>query len=233
MKKLTFNSIKERLRKIPFGKFWKGLPKIAKAVLLLVMAWLLLRLFNIVPSFGNLFRSQPVLIEDSPILIKEIKPLAELTTIISYDEVVVDSVKVTDKNVKLELFNQILPAPLLPNVIPRIVIIGKGKVIAGIDLKAMPDSNIVIRKDSVHLVLPDARILDVIINPSDFETFDEDGDWSAAEVQAIKSRAKDKLLQRALNRQILQKANAKGKAVMENFLRSVGYKKVTVVQRVH
>lgn len=72
-------------------------------------------------------------------------------------------------------------------------------------------------------------ILDAIINPSDVETFEEKGKWSAEDVTSVKMKARNKIIERALQHNILQKADLKAKNVMENFLLSSGYKKVNVV----
>ncbi|WP_301923206.1 DUF4230 domain-containing protein, partial [Ferruginibacter sp.] len=68
----------------------------------------------------------------------------------------------------------------------------------------------------------------VILNPSDFETFEETGTWTDAEVRALKMKLKDKLIITVLRQNILPKASDKAKLLIENFLTSVGFKKVTI-----
>ena len=63
---------------------------------------------------------------------------------------------------------------LIPLPIPEkrtLVLIVKGKVIAGIDLKTLTEKDLYVKDDSVSITLPAAKILEVITNPSDIETF--------------------------------------------------------------
>ena len=107
--------------------------------------------------------------------------------------------------------------------------IRKGKITAGIDLKNLPDSNVFVKDDSVRLFLPGPKITDVFINPSGTETFYENGQWSNDEVVAVKKAARNRLLAEAGKQQLLQKAAAKAKAVLEQFLRLSGFKKITII----
>jgi hypothetical protein len=59
----------------------------------IIMIVYLLQQANIIPSFKNIFKPKAVLIDNTPILITEIKSMAQLMTITVYDEVVLDSVK--------------------------------------------------------------------------------------------------------------------------------------------
>lgn len=195
---------------------------------IIVSVWILQKL-NIIPSANDLFKPQPVVIDETPVLLKQIKSIAQLITVAAYDEVVVDSV-IADKGSRIgKFFNPFSPYPILPVVDKRIVLIGRGKVLAGTDLNNLKDGDIQVVNDSIKLKLNRAVILDVIINPGDFETFDEKGQWNDEAVRAVKMKAKQKMIDRALQHNILQKADAKAKAVMENFLLSSGYEKVNVV----
>jgi hypothetical protein len=63
------------------------------------------------------------------------------------------------------------------------------------------------------------------MNPSDFETFAEEGNWSAGEITEIKIRMRDKIRERALQNQILVKAGQRSIMIIDNFLRNIGFKK--------
>ena len=78
------------------------------------------------------------------------------------------------------------------------------------------------------MILPRAEILQVILNPSGFEIFEEKGKWSDDEMKAVKIKSRDRLIAKALQQNILQKAAAKGKGMMENFLTAAGFKKISV-----
>ena len=178
----------------------------------------ILRQINWLPNLSFL-KSKPVLIDETSILVKEIKNVSQLIAIKAYDETSLDSSKEKD-------------LPSFPGLRPdrdRIVIIAKGVVTAGMDLKKIKQEDVKFQHDTLVLKLPQASILEVVVNPSDFETFDEKGHWSDADITNIKVRIRNKILQRALSNQILDKATIRSKLVMENFLSVLGYHKVILI----
>ena len=181
-------------------------------IILVLAPILILKQMNWLPSW-NMFSSKPVTIDDTPILVKEIRSLGQVITATYYDEVVVDS---TIKH----------PFPQLPITDDKLVIIARGKVLAGVDLKLLADSSINVTKDTVRMQLPQTKILDVIINPGDYETFQEKGKWSPEAVTAVKLTAKNKITANAYNKNIIDKANSKARAVLEDFLHAAGFKVV-------
>jgi hypothetical protein len=188
--------------------------------LLLKSTWL--------PLVVNFFKPKPVVIDDTPILIKQINELAQLCTITVFDEVVADSVEIRSKSIVESLLPDLSAFGSLPITGRRIVIVAKGKIVAGTDLKKLQQQSIFIHEDSVAVRLPHAEILDAIINPSGIETFSEMGTWTDKEITAVKIKARTKMINRALQQNILTKANERSKMLMENFLRGAGFKKVTV-----
>lgn len=184
------------------------------------------------PSLTNIFTPKPVVIEDTPILIKQINELAQMCTITIFDEVVADSVEIRRKSTIETLLPDFSSFGNLPITGRRVVIIAKGKIIAGTDLKKLQPESISVQGDSVAVILPKAEILDAIINPSDIETFSEIGVWNDNEITAVKVKARNKMIDRALKQQILQKANDRSVMLIENFLRSSGFKRVVVKIRV-
>lgn len=180
------------------------------------------------PSFTGIFKPKPVVIEETPILIKQINELAQLCTITMFDEVVADSVEIRKKSPTESLLPDFSGFGNLPVTGRRVVIIAKGKIIAGTDLKKLRVQDIYMQGDSVSIVIPKAEILDAVINPSGIETFSETGQWSDAAITAVKIKARNKMISRALQQQILSKADERTVMLMENFLRGVGFKKVMV-----
>ncbi len=176
---------------------------------------------NWLPSFGNFFKSKPITIDNTPILIKEINNLSQLITITSFDEVVMDSTKKSKR----------LPGTFFPPPDSKIVLIAKGRVMGGVNLKKLKNEDILVDKDSVRILFPPAEILNTILNPSDFETFDETGSWTAEEVIQIKLRMREKIIQRGLAQGLLSKSAVRCKMIMENFLINVGFKKVEITFR--
>lgn len=205
----------------------KSIRNIAITVLLLIVVIFALRKLDVIPSFHDIFAPKDVVIDNTPILIKDIKQISQLFTITVYDEVVMDSTKYAQQNVLSKILQYAVPGTA-PSGFATVVLVAKGRVIAGTDLQKITEKDVFIERDSVSLQLPQAQILDVIVNPSDVSTFSETGDWQPDEITQVKSRIKNKLVQRALAQDVLNKANTQGVAIMENFLRTVGYKKVTV-----
>ena len=184
-------------------------------IILLFAAILILKKMDWLPSW-NIFSSKPVTIDDTPILIKDIRSLGQVITATFYDEVVVDSV------IKRQF-------PQFPLTDDQLVIIARGKVLAGMDMKGLADSSVTVTKDTVRMQLPQTKIIDVIINPGDYETFQEKGKWSQEAVTAVKLKAKDKITGNAMNKKIIEKANTKAKAVLEDFFHAAGFKVVFLI----
>lgn len=199
---------------------------LAVIVIAVLLLWLTSKQWF--PSIKDIFKSQPVVIDNTPILIKEINELAQLCTVTAYDEVVADSVESSIRGLKDAMLGY---ANALQMIGPqkKLVIIARGRVVAGVDLKKLSAQDFFIEKDSVSLSLPAAQIFDAIMNPSDFEIFIEQGFWSNDAVTAVKVKARKAMVKRALQQQILQKATDRSKTMMENFLRNSGYSKVNVI----
>ncbi len=143
-------------------------------------------------------------------------------TMTSFDEVVVDSSKKTEGGIPG------LAASTNEEVSSEIVIIGKGQVVAGIDLLELDERKIYLKDDSVSITLPRAKVLDAIVNPSQYEIFIEEKGWNPEEVNHLKVQARDMMVKRSVDQGLLKKADTKAKMIMENFLRSAGFKRISV-----
>jgi len=206
----------------------KGMFRSARTIIILVITLVLvviiLRKTDLIPSLSDIFSARPVRLEETPMVVREIHELAQLVTMSAQDEVVADSVRISTK----DIIAHMLP---IPNGIinpDKLVIVGRGRVVAGMDLKAMKEEDVHVYKDSVAIRLPKASILEVVMNPSDFNTFSEVGAWSPEAVTLVKLKARDILVKRALDRGLLQKAQARGELLMKNFLNTAGFKKVSI-----
>lgn len=197
-------------------------------VILLIATYWVLRESDALRSWKAPFAARPIIIDQTPILIKEIKSIGQLITYISYDEIVADSVIVTRGSAFVNAFNHLSPVPFLPSADKQLVLIVKGKVLVGTDLSLLTDTSVTIKNDTVTIFLPKPKIIDAIVNPSDFETFVEKGNWTSKEVTLVKIKARRKLQARALQQDILAKADTKAKTIMQDFLGSMGYKKVLI-----
>lgn len=209
----------------------KRLVKFILLILIIVSGIYIMRHMPSIPSFSDLFKSSSPVIDNTAILVKEINNLAQLVTITAYDEIAIDSTKdgwsVFNNPLIPGLLN--LPNPRGPD--QKLIIIGKGKIMAGINLAKLTAGDVFVKKDSVSLILPKAELLQVILNPSGFEIFEEKGKWSDDEMKAVKIKARNRLIAKALQQGILQKAATRGKLIMENFLAAAGFKKMSVTVR--
>jgi len=203
-------------------KFSKRIVVIVAVVLLTIF---LLQKINLLPSFKNIFSSKPINIEETPVVIQQINTLAQLITVTYSDEIVMDSSKIG--NGMPSLLPMAIGAVLTPSL-DNLVIIGRGQVIAGNDLKNLKENDVIVTGDSIALTLPHAKILQTIVNPSGFETFVEKGDWSETSVTALKIKIRNEIGRRAIQQNVLSKADDRCKNIMEVFLRNTGFKKVAV-----
>lgn len=203
----------------------KALQKYLVIAAVALMIIFLFQKINWLPSFKNIFKSQPVLIEETPIIITEINALAQLITITFTDEIVMDTAKIGNGMPSL------LPTNIGTMLVPgmdRLVIIGRGKVLVGTNLKNIQENDIHVTGDSIHVLVPHAKILQTIMNPSDFETFDEKGNWNEDAVTALKIKIRNEINRHTVEQNVLQKADARCKNIIETFLRNAGFKKVEI-----
>lgn len=198
------------------------------ALIVVITIYWLLQKSDAIPSLKDLFGAKEVKIGETPILIKEIKSIGQLVTYTFFDEVVADSTIVTRGSAFVNAFNRLSPVPLLPSADKQLVLIGRGKVLAGTDLSQLADTSVTIKNDTVTFFLPEPKIFEAIVNPSDFETFVEKGNWTSEEVTLVKLKARRKLEARALHQNILAKADTKAKTILQDFLGNMGYKNVLI-----
>jgi len=209
----------------------KRLTRFIVLMLLILAVIYAMQRIKLLPSFADIFKSQPVEIENTVILVKEINSLAQLITISAYNEIAIDSTKKGWSLFNNPLIPSLLNLPNLKKADYKLVLIGKGKILAGVNLAKLTATDVFIQKDSVSVMLPKAEIFQVILNPSGFDVFEETGTWTDDEVKAVKIKLREKLVANALKENILKKAGTKAVSVMENFLRAAGFKKVKVVIR--
>ncbi len=196
-------------------------------VALVAITFFILQRVKLLPSFSDWFKEKPILIDNTPLVITQIKTIALLNTASLYKEMVIDSVSLQKADLPAVFY------PLTFSTEPvsykkELVLIVKGKATAGINLKNLPDSNVFVQDDSVSLKLPRPAITDFFINPSDTETFYELGKWTGEEVTAVKAIARRRLQEEAARQNLLEKAADKARSVLESFLRSSGFTKINI-----
>ncbi len=107
-----------------------------------------------------------------------------------------------------------------------LAIIVKGTVRVGFDLSQM---NTQLTSDtSIVIDLPAPIVLDVITNPSNFETFEEEGHWDHKQVTTYKNMARAMILHHAKADGIMQDAVENGVAKLTLLFKRMGMKQVTV-----
>jgi len=169
---------------------------------------------GLLPSLSSLLRGGAPKIEDTPVIIQQIKNIAQMFTQTFYDEYVYDT-----GVMRTPLFNQD----------KRLIFIAKGEVISGFDLSELSEKSIIRRGKSIVDKLPPARILDVVINPSGFETFIEQGEITFEESKKFHEDARRIFDRNARDKGILKNSAEQGRQMLEKFFRLLGFDSVDII----
>lgn len=207
---------------------FRSIKTILIIIIIAAASLFILRKLDLIPSWKQVFSAAPLEIDETPVLVKEIREMASLITVTGYDEVVADSVHADPRQIAIRSATGGLAANPFSPLFDRIVLVAKGQVICGTDLKKMTDSSIRVFKDSATVTIPAAEILDIIINPSGYETFIEEGNWSDQAITAVKIKARQKMRDRAMQQQLLSRANQRAILLMTGMLQASGFEKVEV-----
>jgi hypothetical protein len=201
--------------------------KLLPAIIILLLLFWALGKWKGWPSPADWFKAKAVQIDETPLIISEIKTIAELHTAKLYCEVVTDSVVISTTDAAYNALRDAIFFPPLPpsfSTTKKLVLVAKGNIIAGMDLGQLSENDIKVNKDSVWISLPSAKILEVITNPSDFEIFMEEGTWNSAEVVLVKQKAIRQMEAEAAKRQLIAQANTRATMLMKNFLLASGFR---------
>lgn len=187
--------------------------------------WLFSRLAGL-PTFSDLFTAKKVEIDKTTIVITNIKALAQLVTISAYDEIVVDST--VNSSDGLHGFAALYPAlaPAIFSADKKLVLIGKTTTHVGLDLQKLGTNDLQIISDSIHLTLPPAQVLEVILNPADVEVFEERGKWTNDAIVHLKNKITYLAAANAKSLGLLAQSETKAKEILTAFFKGLGYKKV-------
>ena len=169
---------------------------------------------GLLPSLSSLLRGGAPQIEDTPVIIQQIKNIAQMFTQTFYDEYVYDT-----GVIRTPIFNQN----------KRLIFIAKGEVISGFDLSELNEKSIIRRDKSIVVKLPPARILDVVINPSGFETFIEQGEITFEESKKFHEDARRIFDRNARDKGILKNSAEQGRQMLEKFFRLLGFESVDII----
>lgn len=138
-------------------------------------------------------------IKDTPLQIQSIKTIAEISTISYTDEIVLDTLEMYNTEIDLldpfewdDIYDRINNKYIKR----RLTLIIKGEIRYGVDLS---DENFKIKdtQDTLFIQLPNPKILDIIINPSETEVYKEKGLWADKARRDLEEKAKISLTKNA------------------------------------
>ncbi len=217
--------------------------KITIILILLAVAGAVYALFKM----GIIGKDKRVpVIEETPNIVEAVEQIQELCTEYYYDEVMVkDSVlksgasrTLTDAansagNFFSNLFtkkesNAAEPSKkqIISQLEKELVVIVKVTCRVGFDLRQiLEDDGMQVNGDTLFINLPKAQFLETIVNPTHLDIFAESGSWDfPQELQEVIKYAKMTVEQRAINDNILEKADKSGRKILECLFSTMGFK---------
>lgn len=165
-------------------------------------------------------------IADTPNVVEKIKKISEFTTYTYVEEFVLAQKKSVAEEESIFSFFKTSEAP--DSTHHEIVLITRGKVRAGYDLSKITEQHLKISNDTISILLPAPEVFNAIINPSDNDIFIEEGKWSHEEITAMQVNCREKLLNNAMERDILKNADKHGEEKIRHLFKSFGFKEVVV-----
>ena len=197
------------------------IPALAVIVLVLVAAallWLKLK-----P------KDEGLKIDETANVVTEIRKIAQFTSACYYEDIILKETKANESlgGKVVNTFSK-KDKPILED---EIVIVASGNVRAGFDLSKLSEKDIVIHDSILEVTLPKAKIFEVIVNPSDFDIYIEDGTWSHEQVTKVENKAMNKIRKDAINDGLLDKATELGVAKLAELFKTFGYKEVVIHTR--
>ena len=217
--------------------------KITIRVILLAVAGAVYALFKM----GIIGKDKRVpVIEETPNIVEAVEQIQELCTEYYYDEVMVkDSVlksgasrTLTDAaNSAGNFFSNLFTKKesnagesskkqIISQLEKELVVIVKVTCRVGFDLRQiLEDDGMQVNGDTLFINLPKAQFLETIVNPTHLDIFAESGSWDfPQELQEVIKYAKMTVEQRAINDNILEKADKSGRKILECLFSTMGFK---------
>ena len=155
--------------------------------------------------------------KQTTLTVEEIKKISELNTASYYEEMLLEKRDTTKgflhKNKHL------------------LAVLVKGNLKVGFDLSQISEDDISIGDDqSIVITLPEAKVTDIITNPSDMTIVygGKDKHFTNDDINELTNQAKTVLVNNAREEGIFEKATEQGKKEMANLLKAMGYEQVTV-----
>ena len=189
---------------------------LAGAVVLALVLFLLLHL--------GVRRQRTLAIEQTETLVDQVRRIGELSSAGYYEELVLTD---RDESYLAEVKRATGLNRLTGN--DDFVIICKGRVRAGYDFAKMGPDDFSVSGDTLRLTLPPVEILDVVINPTDYELFA--GHRTHEETVGLVLQAKQRLRADAIRAGILDQAELSAESALRRLLASMGYREVVLTFR--
>ena len=189
---------------------------LAGAVVLVLVLFLLLHL--------GVRRQRTLAIEQTETLVDQVRRIGELSSAGYYEELVLTD---RDESYLAEVKRATGLNRLTGN--DDFVIICKGRVRAGYDFTKMGPDDFSVSGDTLRLTLPPVEILDVVINPTDYELFA--GHRTHEETVGLVLQAKQRLRADAIRAGILDQAELSAESALRRLLASMGYREVVLTFR--
>ncbi len=180
----------------------------------LVLAILLVLLIFFRPQ-----RKRALEIDPTPALVEQVHRIGELSSAGFYEELVLTDL---DDSYLGELNR----ASGLRRIIGSsdFVVICKGRVRAGFDFTKVQGADFSVSGDTLRLTLPPVEILDVVINPADYEVFA--GHRTHEQTTGIIIQAKQRLRADAVEAGILDQAELSAETHLKRLFSSLGYREI-------
>jgi len=162
-------------------------------------------------------------------VVTEMKKISEFTSACFYEEIVLQEKKtkdIADNAVGNKIASLMGKKGGLVN--DELVIVASGKVRAGFRLNNLDANHVSIIGDTLTVDLPKAEIFDVIVNPSGFDIYIEDGTWDHEQVTTVENKAVGQIKADAERDGILDKATKSGVKKLTEMFKTFGFPVVKV-----
>lgn len=181
-------------------------------------------------KLGVFGKKDELSIDKTANVVTEIKKISEFTSACYYEEIILQESKassVVDNSAGKTVAGW-FGKDSKDLMSDQLVIVANGTVRAGFRLDQLDDDKITITGDTLSLILPKAEIFDVIVNPSDFDIYIEDGTWDHEKVVEVENRAIDQVKNDAIKEGILEKATETGIKRLTEMFKAFGFSEVMI-----
>ena len=165
-------------------------------------------------------------IDETANVVTEIKKIAQFTSACYYEDLILKDSKANETlgGKVLNTFSK-KDNPLLED---QIVIVASGNVRAGFDLSKLTEQDVQVQDSVLTVRIPKAEIFEVIVNPSGFDIYIEEGSWSHEQVTNVENKAMKRLREDAIRDDLLEKATDLGVAKLQELFKTFGFREVVV-----